>query len=410
MANEHKPLFNPLYLKALIIVLPVLIILLASLGPEAPRYPDIHQSQAQQLYWIEQPQSTDNELRLLLPTPLALEPQQRIVQQTLGALLQWRLQQPALQSLLAPAQEARVSTLPDHLQISLRWPAGEPLPALDSALQALQQKPEPDILAGTLARIRARAYLDSQDPAQRLLNRLQLQLQPDDVMPVTPATVLQQYQQLLRQPPMVILAGPDSARLAGQLIAAGPGQTAAGKTEHVQRPGSYNDTLGLPSAPSQLQLNDARLPPMYLLGTSTPGRDSGDYATELLAISSLQRALEIRPMAAGHYRLVWQRSRSSGYRALILDGKPSAIPDTFQVDAALIEATRQQLLQRLRERLQTPEGQRDQLASLAFNGLIGQRLDGVIDQLQQAPGDDIGPRIAHYLAPEKQILITLNGQ
>ncbi|UTW10724.1 hypothetical protein [Marinobacterium rhizophilum] len=409
MANEHKPLFNPLYLKLLIMILPVLIIVLASVGPEAGQYPSIHQSPARQLYWIEQPQSADNELRLLLPAPLALEPQQRILQQTVAALLQERLQQPALQPLLAPVQEARVSALAGHLQIQLRWPAGLPAPALHSALQALQQLPEPDQVHSTLARIRAQAYLEGQDPAQRLLSRLLLQLQPGASSPVSSASVLQQYHQLVTQPPILSLAGPDATGLAEQLNAAEPDQADAATVavQSLPQSGSHlgGQTLATPSA--RLHLSDARLPSMYLLGAPTPGRKADDYATELLAISSLQQVLDRRPASAGGYRLVWQQSRDSGYRALILDGQPARLPE---VDGTLIETTREQLLLGWRGRLQTVEGQRDQLASLAFNGLAGQPLDSLIEQLQRVPGDDIGPRIEHYLSLEDQILITLNGQ
>ncbi|MCP8686398.1 hypothetical protein [Marinobacterium sedimentorum] len=455
MATEHKPLFNPLYLKALILILPILIVLLASLGPKAVSYPDIEHSETHPLYWIEQPDRPDNELRLLLPAAVALDPEQRILQQTLAMLLQQRLHQPALQSLLTPVPHTQVTALPDHLQISLRWPAGEKLPELDAVLQALQQTPESDSAAATLARIRAQAYLDGQDPAQRLLNRLQQQLQQPTqrarTSAISAADVLQQYHRLFSQPPLQILGGPDAAKLAEQLDAAAPGTRdgagmfASAVTAEHSEPGHQPERHdATPPQPVKLQLSDARLPAMYLLGASMPGRDAKDYAAQLLAIRSLQRALELRPDTAGYYRLVWQQSRDSGYRALILAGQPtraqtlpaeaqrtaappadervagssvidsavfdSALIDTAVISAQLIDDTRQQLLLQLREQLQTPQGQLDQLATLAFNNLPGQRLDTILDQLQAVPGDDIGPRIAHYLAPETQILITLNGQ
>jgi predicted Zn-dependent peptidase len=447
MATEHKPLFNPLYLKVLILILPILIVLLASLGPKAVTYPEIEHSETHPLYWIEQPDRPDNELRLLLPAAVALDPEQRILQQTLATLLQQRLQQPALQSLLTPVPYSQVTALPDHLQISLRWPAGEKLPALDAVLQALQQTPESDSAAATLARIRAQAYLDGQDPAQRLLNRLQQQLQQPTqrarTSAISAADVLQQYHRLFSRPPLLILGGPDAAKLAEQLDDAGMFDSAvtAERSEPGHQPERHAAT---PLQTVKLQLSDARLPAMYLLGASMPGRDAKDYAAQLLAIRSLQRALELRPDTAGYYRLVWQQSRDSGYRALILAGQPtraqtlpaeaqrtaappadervtgssiidsavndSALIDTAVISAQLIDDTRQQLLLQLREQLQTPQGQLDQLATLAFNNLPGQRLDTILDQLQALSGDDIGPRIAHYLAPEPQILITLNGQ
>ena len=144
------------------------------------------------------------------------------------------------------------------------------------------------------------------------------------------------------------------------------------------------------------------------------GRGTDDYAAELLTISSLQRTLALRPDETGYHRLVWQPSRGSGYRALIMDGQPNASRastlDVAVINDSLIDTARQQLLSQLRDRLQTPEGQLDQLATLMLNDLTGQRLDSILDQLQAVPGDDIGPRIAHYLAPETQILITLNAQ
>ncbi|ANG61061.1 hypothetical protein A8C75_00385 [Marinobacterium aestuarii] len=440
MATEHKPLFNPLYLKALIMILPVLIIVFASLGPKAASYPEIGHSKTQQLYWIEQPDRPDNELRLLLPAAVALDPEQRVLQQTLAALLQQRLHQPALQTLLTPVQDTQVTALSDHLQINLRWPAGEKLPELNAVLQALQQTPESAAAAAALARVRAQAYLEGQDPAQRLLNRLlqrlQQQTQQAGTRAISTADVLQQYHQLFAQAPLLILGGPDADPLAEKLNSADDfdGVSGAERSRPLRHAKQHNSA---PVQPLKLQLSDARLPAMYLLGASMPGRDAEDYAAHLLAIRSLQRALELRPDAAGHYRLVWQQSRDSGYRALILDGQParaqtlaekvqltaaapvdktamelidSPVIDTAVINAGLIDDTRQLLLQQLRQQLQTPQGQLDQLTTLAFNNLTGQRLDTILDQLQAVPGDDIGPRIAHYLAPETQILITLNGQ
>ncbi len=441
MATEHKPLFNPLYLKALIMILPVLIVVLAALGPEAASYPEIRHSKTQPLYWIEQPDRPDNELRLLLPTAVALDPEQRILHQTVAALLQQRLHQPALQALLAPEQHSQVAVLSDHLQISLRWPAGEKLPELDPILQALQQTPESDAAAAALARTRAQAYLEGQDPAQRLLNRLQQQLQqqirPSAASTISTDEVLQQYHRLFAQAPLLILGAPNAEQLAEQLNSADTFDGVAASER--SRPGRHTGQhQGTPVHPVKLQLSDARLPAMYLLGASMPGREAEDYAAQLLSIRSLQRALERRPDTAGHYRLVWQQSRDSGYRALILDGRPTraqapeeaqltavapvneggaavsridnAVIDPAVINAGLIDETRQLLLQQLRAQLQTPQGQLDQLATLAFNNLTGQRLETLVDQLQAVPGDDIGPRIAHYLAPETQILITLNGQ
>lgn len=420
MATDYKPLFNPLYLRALILILPMLIILLASLGPDDAQYPAIHHNGAQRLSWIEQPQRPDNELRLLLPTPLALNPEQRIIQQTLARLLQQRLQQPATQTLLAPVQDSSVMPRSDHLQISLRWPAGEAMPALDVLRRALYEAPEPGAVTSTLARTRAQAYIEGQEPAQRLLNHLQQQLQPGDNAPAATADVLQQFHQLLDQSPMLVMGGPDAAQMAEQLIAWAPARAdKTDRTENSQPAKPHSDTLArrapLPSRqPTRLQLSDPRQPTMYLQGTRMPGRGADTYAAELLAISSLQRALALRPdETQGRYRLVWQSSRDGGYRALIMDGQPTTRADMLDVaviNDALIDAARQQLLSELSARLQTPKGQLDQLATLAFNNLNGQRLDSILEQLQAVPGDDIGPIIAQYLAPETQILITLNAQ
>jgi hypothetical protein len=401
MTSPPPPLFKPLYLKALIIILPVLIVLLASLGPDTVRYPDIQQDAAHRLYWIEQPERADNELRLILTTTPAIAPEQRLIQQTLAEVLQQQLQQARQQLPLASVIEARIQTLPDQLQLQLRWPAGAAPPDPGALIEALAKTPESDALQEALAHHRARAYLADQDPAQRLLNRLQTQLQGANSDPASPARIQQRYRQLFDQPPLQVFGGPDATTLSALLRRTPPVKVIPAQ------PGPELDP-----APARLALNDARQPAMQLRGTLTAGREATDYSTELLAVRSLQHLLALQDSAGLKYRLVWQPLHRSSVLALIL-GAPfqaTAARLIAPLDAELVEQVRVQQLALHEAQLQSPDGQLEQLAALAFHGLTAERLDGILEQLQQVSGDDIARRIEHYLDPSPQILITLNGQ
>lgn len=394
MPETRKPLFSRRYLKALIWLLPGLILLLASAGPDA--LPDIGRDPARGLYWLDQPARDDNEIRLLFDTGLAIAPHQWAAQKALAGQLQARLQQPEIRALLPDTGHSEVTALADRLQLKLRWPSALPAPELEPLLKALAQPGDPESLQRRIEQHRAQAYLDSQVPDQRLLNLMQEALRETPSEPVSPAHLHEFEQRLFSQPPLVLLGGPAAAEMAAAI---GLESTSEG-TAKASR-------LHLHDGIIRLRIEDPRLPDALLLGTVTDGQASKEQARERLALAALQHLLEQQP--ALEFRLVWRSWRRQGYQALILLGEaPPLQPLADQADGALIGLAREQLLQDYRDRLRSPGGQLDRLESIAFYGLTDRRLDDLLEALEQVSEGDIATRIAHYLDPESQIRIELN--
>jgi len=389
MPDIYRPLFSRRTLKVLLWILPALILLLASLGPAESDLPEIRRLDERPVYWLEQPDSTDNELRLLFATDIAVTPEQRIAQQALAAGLRSRLEQ--------SVPGVGVEALADRLQLRLRWPAGGGAPDLSTLFASLKTPPETTALEAKLKRLRARDYLDAQSPDQLLLNSYRAHL-PRAAVPKTSVSDLQlRHQTLLAQVPLVLIGGPDASAAAREAARALP----AGETRSPPQ-------LLPPDSRLRLTLDDARQPPMQLLGGAVPVPTLEDYAAELLAFGSLQQALERQPGL--RYRLFWQPLGEIGLHALIL---PGAIEDprTLLRDSslALIDDIRRNLLRQQREQLNTPQGQLDRLADIAFYRLPDNRLDALAEALAAVGKDDIATRMSHYLEPDSQIRIELNA-
>lgn len=391
MPDAYRPLFSRRTLRALLWILPALILLLASLGRDESGVPAIRQTDIPSVYWLEQPDSPANELRLLYVTDIAITPDQRIAQQVLAAGLQSRFEQ--------WAHPVEIDALPDRLQLRLRWPAGTDAPDVRALLTSLEKPLEPAALNAKLERLRALDYLAARAPDQLLMNSYRANLLWTAPPTVTVSALQRQQRVLLAQVPLVLVGGPDAGPLANDAASALP----AGNSTSPGTPELLPDDKRL-----RLLLEDARQPPMQLLGGLTPGRDIDDYAAELLTFGSLQQLLERVPGL--QYRLLWQPLRGTGFRALIL---PGDIEDPRSLlrhsDDALIDSVRQQLLREQRERLKTPEGQLDRLATIVFYRLSDRRLDALVDALEAVAKDDIAARMSHYLEPEPQIRIELNG-
>ncbi|MFC6670431.1 hypothetical protein [Marinobacterium aestuariivivens] len=394
MPETRKPLFSRRYLKALIWLLPGLILLLASAGPD--KLPAIQQSPELKLYWLEQPERAEHEMRLLFDSGAILTPSQRILQQVLAEHLQARLQQPEIQSLLPAQHNSEVAALTDRLQLKLQWPAAQPAPRLGPLLAALAQPGDPAWQQRRFEQQRAQAYLDSQTPDQRLLNLMQEALRETPSEPVSPGHLHAFEQRLFSQPPLVLLGGPAAAEMA-----------AAIGLESISEGTAKASRLHLHDGIIRLRIEDPRLPHALLLGTVTDGQASKEQARERLALAALQHLLEQQP--ALEFRLVWRSWRRQGYQALILLGEaPPLQPLADQADGALIGLAREQLLQDYRDRLRSPDGQLDRLETIAFYGLPDRQLDTQLRTLEQVPVGDIAARITQYLDPETQIRIELN--
>ncbi len=388
MSDTYRPRFSRRTLKALLIVLPGLILLLASLRPAGTDIPVVQQWPERELYWLEQPGSPHNEVRLIYATDLAIAPEQRLVQQAVAAQLELRMK--------ASGWPASVSALADQLQLRLSWPAATEVPDLSSLLQLLSvPEPAPEAM---LQRLQARHYLASQQPDQLLLDKFLSQLQPP-VAPARPANRMQALQAgLAGQIPRVMIGGPRASVIAARAASSLPAGAARPAVSIATRPQERQ---------LRLQLEDARHPPVRLLGGAAPGRDSPDYASELLAFTSLRLLLDAQP--ALEYRLQWQALFHGGFRALVLPATLKDPESLLQDATAPVDRAREQLLQHYRARLDTPSGQLDELAVNILYQRPQRPLGAIVEELEAATEDDIAIRMSHYLDPEPPIRIELNS-
>ncbi|GGO77793.1 hypothetical protein GCM10011348_08160 [Marinobacterium nitratireducens] len=388
MPDTYRPRFSRRTLKTLLVVLPGLILLLASLGPAGTDIPIAEKWPDRELYWLEQPDSPYHEVRLIYATGLAIAPAQRLVQQAMAAQLESRLTR--------HDWPATISAQADHLQLRLSWPAAAGVPDLSPLLQLLTA-PEP-IPETQLQRLQAQQYLAGQQPDQILLNRFLSQLQP----PASPANLADRWQALQAavsgSPPRVLIGGPRAPDIAAR--------TADSLPEGAPRPATSIAPLQ-PVRQLRLQLDDARHPSMRLLGGAAAGRDSPDYANELLAFTSLRLLLDAQPSM--QYRLQWQALHQGGFRALVLPATLQDPESLLRKAAAPVRRAREQLLLQYRALLDAPSGQLDELVANVLYQRPQQPLDAIIGALEAADEDDIGARMSHYLDPEPLIRIELNG-
>ncbi|NVK40566.1 MAG: hypothetical protein HWE39_04925 [Oceanospirillaceae bacterium] len=389
MPEIYRPRFSRRTLKVLLWLLPGLILLLASLGPDENSAPAIHQEPGRALYWLHQPDSPANQVRLLFATDIAITPDQLTAQQALAAELESRLSK--------TDRPVTVSPRTDRLEVSIRWPAGGEGPDLSALLDELAAPLAPAPLARQLQRLRARDYLESRSPDQLLLNSYRLNLLTTPVQDVSVQWLQARQTLLAEQVPLVLIGGPDADAFAARAAAALPAGMSREPVSAARLP---------PEPRLRLVLEDARQPAMRLLGGPAPGRDNAGYAAELIAFGSLQRLLDRQPGL--QYRLLWQPLHRGGFRALILPasiGDPRAL---LREAEAPVGTAREQLEREYRSRLDSADGQLDLLADIAFYRLPDRRLDALADALQSAAKDDIAARMSHYLDPEPWIRIDLN--
>ena len=375
MTSEYSPLFNRKYITGLMWFSLIAILILSSMGPGDVEYQSVDKNDDQTIYWMEL-DDQPIQLSLLLPTTPALNATQQQLQQLKGQILQDRLR-----NLASPKYSYTVTPRSDRIEISLHWAAGQELPNLATIWDTLKAPIEASRWENTLKTIKARHYLDAQSDEQQLINRFYQQLQPSNNAPVL--SLLDHSYRALFSSPRFAISGDDvedHIEILEEQLPQIPAieEVMPEKIGHspLIREKTNNDTFRI------------------LLGGYIGHRGSDEFVAQRLTAQTIQDLLtEYKDQHQLSFRLLWAALRSTGYQAIIIDGKqnPGPILPQLQqlVSEELVERSQNRLAATWQERMRDNQNQVQALNLIAFYQLPTDTLETYIDQILDQDSDDI---------------------
>ncbi|WP_286240892.1 hypothetical protein [Neptuniibacter halophilus] len=390
MANEYRPFFSRKHISALMWFSLLAILLLSTLGPGDVEYYEIEAAKSGNLYWMEMHEQPET-LAILLPTPAALNPEQRRLQQLKTQILQTRLQQMA-----SPAYSFNVAPRQDRIEITLRWASDQPVPDLKNLWRHLSQPVESARWHEALKKIEARQYLQSQSEEQQLIDQFFRQLQPETRADLL-GMLATRYHQLFTSPRYAV-SGEQAEEVAEQVqqqLPTGP-QVAAQPMPRISASSEQQSSSG----------DHYRL----LLGSTIVARIDPGYQAERIAARVLQDLLSANPGNSPlQFRLLWSALQEAGYRALLVSSQvhPESLLAQLQqqISDELIEHSQNQLAAEWQERMREPLNQQQALNQIAFYGLPTDSMAEYSQQLLDQEPEQIREIARRALQSEQQIRI-----
>ncbi|RTE67079.1 hypothetical protein EH243_02375 [Amphritea opalescens] len=405
MSEAKPPLFNRTYLKIIVWIVAIAIVLLTA-GHNRSTYIDIKQQADLPLYFVNEDDS-DLQLNFLFRTGAAINSDQQLLQKLLEQHVKQQLiDLTSLPSFSALKATLRVGISPDKIKISLTIPAvsadqTDKIQVLvEQLLQQLRYRPSAE-LEQRWTRLEAEQYLNLKDPENRLLSEFGNQINGS-----TTIHPLQRFADVYRHSitpsaMTLTLLGPNTKALAQQLST----------VFHASSNTQINPLMAI--APTH-----QRLPPQgnqtYLLtGLVLPGRQQPHFATERLAVSTLQQLLE--QQSEFKARLIWKSLDKQGYLAMIQQGtninadtdlSPLMKSLLAQLDDRLINETRERLVNNYKTQMEQRSAQLAMLDTIAFYQLPLDYLNNVEAKLNQADDKAVRETIRQFLTgPERYQLI-----
>ncbi len=391
MSSEYQPFFSRKQLTALIWFCVLAILVLSSLGPGDVEYRDIERSDDKQVYWMELDEQPLT-LTLLLPTELALNPQQRQLQQLQSLILQQRLR-----SLASTTFSYSVNPKQDRMEVTLQWPLNAQPDDLRVIWDHLNQPVSADQWQAQIDKIQARHYLESQKSEQMLVDHFFTLLQPDSQRDL--ATQLPGAYQQLFSAPIYALSGTDAEDYVEQIQdqlprrqVAAPSITAAQSAQPLQTLDSNQQTYRL------------------LTGSMIPPRNSEHFVQQRIAAQVLQDLLDANQEAYSYqFRILWAALADSGYQAVVLNSPKNPLPVMsqlqFQVDEDLVEESQERLAALWQERMRALPNQLQALNLIAFYQLSTDTMASYAEEILDTDPEIIVPMVKQSLTPAQQISI-----
>lgn len=391
MSSEYQPFFSRKQLTALIWFCVLAILVLSSLGPGDVEYRDIERSDDKQVYWMELDEQPLT-LTLLLPTELALNPQQRQLQQLQSLILQQRLR-----SLASTTFSYSVNPKQDRMEVTLQWPLNAQPDDLRVIWDHLNQPVSADQWQAQIDKIQARHYLESQKSEQMLVDHFFTLLQPDSQRDL--ATQLPGAYQQLFSAPIYALSGTDAEDYVEQIQdqlpqrqVAAPSITAAQSAQPLQTLDSNQQTYRL------------------LTGSMIPPRNSEHFVQQRIAAQVLQDLLDANQEAYSYqFRILWAALADSGYQAVMLNSPKNPLPVMsqlqFQVDEDLVEESQERLAALWQERMRALPNQLQALNLIAFYQLPTETMASYAEEILDTDPEIIVPMVKQSLTPAQQISI-----
>ncbi|WP_417228219.1 hypothetical protein [Amphritea sp.] len=407
MSDAKSPLFNRTYLKIIVWIVAVAIVLLTAGQNSSSDFIRINKHPDLPLYYVDHDDTTV-QLSLLFRTGAAINSEQQLLQQLLLQQAEQQLaeltKQPPFNTLNA-ALSAGISA--DKLQISITLPAKQAkADAIKTMAEQLLQRlrayhPGTD-LEQRWTHLEAAQYLNLKDPENRLLSTFgNLISSPASIHP------LQRFAEFFHhsvRPDAVTLTlkGPDTASLAERL------------SSLLRAPSSDNHSINQPLSLSRQRLSPQDNQTYRLLGLALPGRQQPQFATELLAVSTLQQLLQQQSQM--NARLVWKSLDKQGFVAMILQGSKINANDDLgplmqtllaKLDDRLINDTRDMLQNNYQIQMEAIEPQLSLLNTIAFYQLPLDYLNNFEEKLNQVDNAEVKKQITLFLTSPGRYQLTL---
>ncbi|WP_299202809.1 hypothetical protein [uncultured Amphritea sp.] len=413
MSEAKSPLFNRTYLKVIAWIVAIVIVLLTAGQNSSTDFISIKKLPEHPLYYVSQDKAPYLQLRFLLRTGAAINGDQQLLQKLLLQQVQQQLAGLSDQPLFSRLEAALTSEASaDHITIALTLPAShseEHAAIGEIAATLLQQlgryQPDRD-LEKRWELLEAEQYLNLKDPESRLLNHFTNQI--SGPVSIHPLQRFSDFYHNSTRPAAITLTlqGPDAEHLSeslaeslNPLLSAAPDST-------------LSATVALAPEPQ-------RLPPQnnqtYILwGVALPGRQQENFATELLAVRTLQQLMQQQGLATS--RLIWKSLDTQGYLAMILQGSQinagtdlTQLLDSLQAQLSdeLIDNTRTALQTSFDTQMEQTENQLGLLDTIAFYQLPTDYLNSFNASLKQADNQQVRQKISNLLSSSGRYQITL---
>ncbi|MEH6578111.1 MAG: hypothetical protein V7731_13630 [Amphritea sp.] len=410
MSESYKPLFNRTYLKVILWVVAIAIVLLSSSGSDRNDYITVQQIDQQPVYFVSLDKRDTLELQFIYRLGAALSSEKQLMHRLLEDLITEQLDSEASQQLLGSMQaRTSVQLLDDRLTIYLSLPTKalsdhQQLTALPGRLTRLLDEADRNVdLEHRWNRLEAELYLQNKKPEANLLHHFGELI--DSRSGVHPIQKFPSYfDSVINNRELTIaLYGPQS-KLIAQAVAS-------------QLPG-YQTSIPLATpalTPARRTLPSMGNTPYVLTGTTLKGRQSDEFAKQLLAVRTLQALLKNQQQLK--YRLIWKPLDNSGYLTMMLHGSrlptdPEQLQGVYDdlqtgLDTALIDSTRDALQKQFKQRMEQQEAQLGMLNAIAFYQLPVDYMPRFSQTLDKVDNNDVLRLVKQYLNSKQSHFIYL---
>ncbi|WP_428035429.1 hypothetical protein [Amphritea sp.] len=413
MPKAKSPLFNRTYLKVIAWVVAIVIVLLTAGQNRSANFISIKKLADSPLYYVSQDKATYLQLRVLLRTGAAINGEQQLLQQLLLQQIQQHLAVLSTQPLFSqPGVTLAAEASADRITLFITLPENRGkehstiAEMTTTLLQQLSNYQPGNDLEKRWQRLEAEQYLNLKDPENRLLERFTSQI--SNPVSVHPLQRFADFYRSSTQPASLTLTlqGPHVQSLAESL--AEPLSPLFSAT--AAPPLSASVAL----APAVQRLQPQNNQTYILWGIALPGRQQESFATELLAVRTLQQLLQQQGLATS--RLIWKSLDKQGYLAMILQGSQinagtdlTQLLDSLQAQLSdeLIDNTRTALQNSFDTQMEQTDNQLGLLDTIAFYQLPTDYLNSFNARLKQADNSQVRQKISNFLSSSGHYQIIL---